>query len=93
MLAATLSLLFLLAVGSLAERGQEETRAEAILRGKALFGVYYRKSAEQPAAGYLVDHTTLIYLIDQDGQLRYLSQLQDSPEVLEGLVRKVLAEG
>ena len=41
----------------------------------------------------LVDHTTLIYLIDQHPQLRYLSQSQDSPEVLAGLVRKVLAEG
>ena len=36
-LAASFSLLFLLAVGCSAERGREETPAEAILRGKALY--------------------------------------------------------
>ena len=37
MLAARFSLLFLVAVGCSSERGQEETRAEATLRGKTLF--------------------------------------------------------
>ena len=67
--------------------------AEEIKSVAGDFGVYYSKSEEETAAGYLVDHTTLIYLIDQHAQLRYLSQSQDSPEVLAGLVRKVLAEG
>jgi protein SCO1 len=57
------------------------------------FGVYYGKSDEETAAGYLVDHTTLVYLIDHQGTLRYLSHPEDSPEVLAGLVRKVLTEG
>ena len=67
--------------------------AEEIKSVAGDFGVYYSKSEEETAAGYLVDHTTLIYMIDQDGLLRYLSQPQDPPEVLAGLVRKVLAEG
>ncbi|HAA74237.1 TPA: SCO family protein [Candidatus Latescibacteria bacterium] len=57
------------------------------------FGVYYSKSEEETALGYLVDHTTLVYMIDPNGTLRYLSHPDDSPEVLAALVRKVLAEG
>jgi protein SCO1/2 len=57
------------------------------------FGVYHSKSEEETAVGYLVDHTTLVYLLDPDGTLRYLSHPEDSPEVLVGLVRKVLGEG
>ena len=57
------------------------------------FGVYYGKSETETAAGYLVDHTTLVYMIDPSGMLRYLSHPEDTPEVLAGLVRKVLAEG
>jgi protein SCO1/2 len=57
------------------------------------FGVYHSRSEEETAAGYLIDHTTLVYMIDSDGTLRYLSHPEDSPEVLVGLVRKVLAEG
>ena len=57
------------------------------------FGVYYGKSETETAAGYLVDHTTLVYMIDPGGMLRYLSHPEDLPEVLAGLVLKVLAEG
>ncbi|MBS12678.1 MAG: SCO family protein [Gemmatimonadetes bacterium] len=57
------------------------------------FGVYYSKSEEETALGYLVDHTTLVYMIDPNGTLRYLSHPDDSPEVLAALVRMVLAEG
>ena len=57
------------------------------------FGVYHSWSEEETAAGYLIDHTTLVYMIDSEGMLRYLSHPEDSPEVLVGLVQKVLAEG
>lgn len=57
------------------------------------FGVYYEKAEQDTAVGYLVDHTTLIYLIDPDGKLRYLSQPGDSAEVLAGLVKEILKEG
>ncbi len=57
------------------------------------FGVYYGKSETETAAWYLLDHTTLVYMIDPDGMLRYLSHPEDSPEVLAELVLKVLAEG
>ena len=67
--------------------------AEEIKSVAGDYGVYYSKSEEETAAGYLIDHATLVYLIDQGGKLRYLSHLQDSPEMLAGLVRKVLAEG
>jgi len=54
------------------------------------FGVFYSKSEEETEAGYLVDHTTLVYLIDGKGKLRYLSHPEDEPEVLAALARKVL---
>ncbi len=56
------------------------------------FGVYYSKSEEETAVGYLVDHTTLVYVIDQEGTLRYLSHPEDSSELLAGVARKILAE-
>ena len=59
----------------------------------ANYGVYHKRSEEETEAGYLVDHTTLVYLIDGGGKLRYLSQPHDEPEFLVGLVRKILAEG
>lgn len=36
------------------------------------FGVYYQKSNVESAAGYLVDHTSTILLIDADGALRLM---------------------
>ncbi|MBK35435.1 MAG: hypothetical protein CME26_07890 [Gemmatimonadetes bacterium] len=54
------------------------------------YGVYHKRSEEETEAGYLVDHTTLVYLIDPEGSLRYLSQPHDEPAVLAGLIRKVL---
>ncbi len=57
------------------------------------YGVYYKRSEEETEAGYLVDHTTLVYLIDPDGDLRYLSQPGDSATIIAGLIQKVLAEG
>ena len=57
------------------------------------YGVYHKRSEEETEAGYLVDHTTLVYLIGPDGSLRYLSQPDDEPAVIAGLIRKVLAGG
>lgn len=57
------------------------------------FGVYYARSETETAAGYLIDHTTLVYMIGPDGTLRYLSHPEDTPEVLAALVRKVFSEG
>lgn len=57
------------------------------------YGVFYKKSEEKTEVGYLVDHTTLVYLIDPRGNLRYLSRPEDAPAVIAGLVRQVLAEG
>ena len=57
------------------------------------FGVYHSRSEEETAAGYLIDHTTLLYMIGPDGTLRYLSHPEDSPEVIAALIRQVLAEG
>ena len=66
--------------------------AEEIKSVAADFGVYYSKSEEETAVGYLVDHTTLVYVIDQEGTLRYLSHPEDSSELLAGVARKILAE-
>ena len=66
---------------------------EEVASVAADFGAYYSKSEEETAAGYLVDHTTMVYMIGPDGALRYLSHPEDTPEVMAGLIRKVLAEG
>ena len=57
------------------------------------FGVFYARSEEETAAGYLVDHSTMVYVIDHNGTLRYLSYPDDSAEMVAALTRKILAEG
>lgn len=64
--------------------------AEEVDHAAGEYGVYHAVSEESSEAGPLFDHTLLIYLLDDEGTLRYLFQPDDSPEVMAGVVRKVL---
>ena len=48
--------------------GSEEQIAEAA----ALYGVFFESRAEPDVAGYLVDHTATLLVIDTDGRLKLL---------------------
>jgi protein SCO1/2 len=56
------------------------------------YGAYHKVSDEVSEAGPLFDHTLLVYLIDAEGVLRYLFQPGESPEVMAGVIGKVLKE-
>ena len=53
--------------------------------------VYYGKVEGQSEGGYLVDHTALIYLIDQKGNLKLLyPSMRQKPELIAEDLKKLL---
>lgn len=50
----------------------------------------YSIDSSDSAAGYLVSHTTLVYLIDQQGRLRHFFKHTDSPDAITAVVREAL---
>ncbi|HRC85439.1 MAG TPA: hypothetical protein PK413_07510, partial [Thermoanaerobaculia bacterium] len=45
-----------------------------------------------PAGGYLMNHSTYLYLIDPLGRVRHLFRHEDGPERIAEGVERVLAE-
>lgn len=68
----------------------DQARTDAALRG---YGVYAQRS-EQPtsATGYLVDHSTLIYVLDTEGNLRLTYPFGTDPADITEDVRHLLDE-
>lgn len=58
----------------------------------AQYGATFEFSPTTTNAGYLVDHSSYIYLLDRQGRIRYLFKQSDSPERIAELLRQVLAE-
>ena len=46
------------------------------------YAAYYEKQASDSAMGYLVDHTSRLYLIDRQGKVRYLFRYGETPETI-----------
>jgi protein SCO1/2 len=63
-----------------------QQQIEAVARQ---YGASFERSATESAAGYLIDHSTYLYLIDQAGELRYLFRYGDPPEVIAAGVRQL----
>jgi protein SCO1/2 len=55
----------------------------------ARYGAAYKRGADTAEGGYLMDHTDRIFLIDQQGALRYLFSRDDTPERIAELVGKL----
>ena len=51
----------------------------------------YSIDKSDTAAGYLVSHTTLLYLIDQQGRLRHLFKHTDSSDTIAAVIREAIA--
>lgn len=64
-------------------------RVAAVARA---YGASYQRVDAASAAGYLIDHTTYLYLVDRGGRVRRLIGREDSPETIAGWVRALLAE-
>jgi protein SCO1/2 len=56
------------------------------------YAAYYEKQASDSAMGYLVDHTSRLYLIDPKGRIRYLFRYGEDAKVIATGVRQVLGE-
>jgi len=55
----------------------------------ARYGASYKRGQDTAGGGYLMDHTDRIFLIDQQGALRYLFSRDDPPEKIAELAGKL----
>ena len=53
------------------------------------YGGYYTLNKQEESANYLADHSTYTYLIDQQGQVRFLFRPGDSPEYMAAVSRQL----
>lgn len=56
----------------------------------AQYGAKYEITDSGSAAGYLVNHSTSLYLIDQHGEVRYVFKHKDPPELIAAGVKQLL---
>ncbi len=56
----------------------------------AQYGAKYEITDSGSAAGYLVNHSTSLFLIDQHGEVRYVFKHKDPPELIAAGVRQLL---
>jgi protein SCO1/2 len=56
------------------------------------YAAFYEKQPSDSAMGYLVDHTSRLFLIDTRGKVRYLFRYGETAETIAEGVRLVLAE-
>ena len=53
------------------------------------FDAWYQIVKSSSALGYLIDHTSYIYLLDQDGNVRYLFRPDDDVKHITKVIQKV----
>lgn len=56
-------------------------------------GIFAAKTPSEGGAGYVVDHTVSVLLVDEAGRLRYLFQTGDPPRLMADAVARLAAEG
>jgi protein SCO1/2 len=56
----------------------------------AQYGARYEFTDSGSAAGYLVNHSTDLYLIDPQGDVRYVFKHKDPPDVIVPVIRQAL---
>jgi protein SCO1/2 len=56
------------------------------------YGASYRIVKSDSAMGYIVDHSSATYVIDQQGNLRQTLVHGTSPDIIRSVIRKLLAE-
>jgi protein SCO1/2 len=63
---------------------------EEIRKAADLYKIYYNYVDSGSEAGYLVDHTTLVFLIDKTGKIRYQFRHSDPVELMASVIRLLL---
>lgn len=56
------------------------------------YGASYQKAPSESAMGYLIDHSTFLYLLDRAGRVRRIVRSDDTPEQIASWVKALLAE-
>ena len=74
------------AIDAIGLRGDKEEIDQVVRQ----YGAHYSLGEEQ--AAYLVDHSTYTYLIDQQGEVRFLFRQSDSPELMAAVAEQLFAE-
>ena len=69
---------------------QKQRQTEQVKQVERVYRVYAAKSGDTSGQYYLMDHTSFIYLMDQDGHYRSVVRPDTSPEALAESVRKLL---
>jgi protein SCO1/2 len=73
--------------------GLTGTSREEVDKVARQYGVIYEKvPLEDSAMGYVIDHSSVIYLLDRDGILRYHVPHGEAPEEIARQLRKLLDE-
>jgi protein SCO1 len=65
--------------------------AEALQQVVDKYAAFSEKAPSSSAMGYLVSHTTYLYVIDRQGRVRKLVRHDDGVEVLAEALRRVLS--
>lgn len=55
------------------------------------FDAWYQIVQSSSALGYLIDHTSYVYLLDQEGNVRYLFRPDDDVKHMTSIIRKIYA--
>ncbi len=63
---------------------------EEVAEVAGMYGAAYRKVKSDSAVGYMVDHTSLVYVIDQEGELADSMPHGTAPEIVVETVRGLL---
>ena len=74
------------AIDAIGLRGDKEEIDQVVRQ----YGAHYSLGEEQ--AAYLVDHSTYTYLIDQQGEVRFLFRQSDGPELMAAVAEQLFAE-
>jgi len=52
------------------------------------YNASYEQVPTKSALGYIINHTSIVYLIDKQGKVRYLFHQDDSPEKMANIIRE-----
>lgn len=63
---------------------------EQIDRVVKAYHAYYQKIPGESADWYTFNHTTTVYLVDQQGKVRHLFKAEDSPEQMAARIKQLL---
>ena len=61
-----------------------------IRRVSVQYKAMFQKSEAKTAAGYMVDHSPYVYLIDQQGRVRYTFRYRETPESISETIKRLL---